>query len=144
MKKGTNVLLAISLTLNGLLLYFIKNETTVFFNDSHFWSDWSMETSGITIFNDKELQPDVTKFVQHYEFSCLEKSCVVVESTLSGNSIVNFVRWPDIVSLNYSSKEAVFKYNGCQFSVSKDSTTFICPGNKIGTLGSHINLFHSR
>lgn len=143
MKKSIYVVLAISIVLNGVLLYLLKNKG-VFFNESHLWTDWSMETSGVLVFNDKKMQPNVSDFVQHYEIRCEEKSCTLVESTLSGSSIINFVRVPEVVSLNYLAKEAVIKYNDCLFTISKDSTTFNCPENKLGVLGSHISLFYNR
>lgn len=119
---------------------------TAFFNESHIWTEYAMETGGVLIFNNQKEQPDTKKHVEYYKLRCLEKKCVVVESVLSVKEFINvFIYEPEIIKLSYPEKEAILRHKDCIFMISAGATTFNCTqGNETGSLGSHITLHYKQ
>lgn len=145
MKKKYNVLLFISIILNIVLGYALSFETA-FFNETHLWTPYAMETGGVLVFNNEKEQPDTKKYVQYFKFRCDERNCMVEEIVLSDKSYIhNYLYTAEVLKLSYDDKEAVLRHKDCVFTVTSGATTFNCTqGNETGTLGSHIGLHYKQ
>jgi hypothetical protein len=145
MKNKFFILCAVSITLNIVVILMIRFQTP-FFNETHHWTNDSMQTGGILVFSSKE-QQDLKKFVQYYNIRCelFSEECSINEITLSDRQHINsYLFSRKAIEISYERKIALIPLNDCLFTVSATNTTFNCSkGNETGTLGSHIDLYYN-
>lgn len=134
----------VSIFLNVGLIYYIRMSTP-FFPSNVYWSDSSLDLSGVFLFNDSSKRPDPKSMVQHLKLKCnWDKKCSLVETWLMGSTILPDPSEVTIIELNYSDKSASFEWGKCRINVVGPAATFACQDGDAGVIGSHIEAFYEK